>query len=1082
MSGLFGSKKQTIGYKYFLGMHHVLCHSIDTLNKIYVDKKEAWSGRLSENAAIGINKNELFGGDRSEGGVSGVVEVMFGKSDQGPSAYLSSQVPGGLPNFRGVVSVVLNQMYLGTSSYLKNWSYRATRVYTWDRWYDAKAPIGDEESYFGENEVNSPKSVPIRVAILMDKSYSMNMQVAGQRKWFIAEDIARRIKAICIDLEDKGYSVSFFFGMYNDYGPMVSPIQAGNAMLFNTGGAANIDDFNAPGGGPSKLVQDIYYPGQEEMKMPAGIDGPNIGMRENMYVTRPWDGRYLQYLDSESYIRNTEPIADFFKQPGASNNGVIIVGNLKIGARADLYGIFQDYYGRDYVPYLRAESEFGKACESGLRRYYNYAGPNDDSTYWNVTKKNTVKLMVVSINTDKDEECEQPFSPTYPYQQDSETKDVGPTQYNNNPYVSRNLVGPGGRGRSKAIADFKRMMQWDFEDDGTGISSGGNVYDADMNPAHIIRECLTNPTWGMGYPAVEIDDTAFRAAADLFFDEKLGMSLTWDKEMSIEDFIRDILRHIDAVLYTDRRTGLFILKPIRKDYNAEDLITLNESNVLTMSEFSKPTLGELANSVTVNTWDKATDTTASATVQNSALYMIQGAEINTKIQYPGITNKKNAIRLAQRDLRSLSTSLVKCTIETTDVAEGLNLGDVFKLTWADYEINELVMRVMGIAYGTDKKHRVRIQCVQDVFSTPTAPLVSVPEIPWVDPSNNPTTPVLNGIALEAPYYELVQQLGQVQVDANLNASPEMGLALISAIEPTNANFGVVYTQDPVTSNTDSIGTVPFSQFAQLIDPVWYLDDVLNVAVSDLSAAKINTGEWAWIENEIILIQSKSRVSDGVWTLTVKRGCLDTQPKILDAGARIYFVDAYNLLYIKDYTYGENIQFDISAVGNAGETDATSRFNVFAQFKARAFAPYPPQNVKINGEYYNTDALSSIEVTWAYRNRRQQTGYDLLGFTDGSLSAAEPGTTFSVRIYDNVSQTFLYTASGITGTSHVVPNSSIPFEYSDLTIFVISTREGKDCMHPFQQTLFLAPPIGGMLVFEMDDSTTPPAGGSITFNL
>lgn len=130
MSGLFGSKKQTIGYKYFLGMHHVLCHSIDTLNKIYVDKKEAWSGRLSENAAIGINKNELFGGDRSEGGVSGVVEVMFGKSDQGPSAYLSSQVPGGLPNFRGVVSVVLNQMYLGTSSYLKNWSYRATRVYT----------------------------------------------------------------------------------------------------------------------------------------------------------------------------------------------------------------------------------------------------------------------------------------------------------------------------------------------------------------------------------------------------------------------------------------------------------------------------------------------------------------------------------------------------------------------------------------------------------------------------------------------------------------------------------------------------------------------------------------------------------------------------------------------------------------------------------------------------------------------------------------------------------------------------------------------------------------------------------------
>lgn len=1076
MSGLFGSKKQTIGYKYFLGMHHVLCHSIDTLNKIYVDKKEAWSGRLSENAAIGIDKNELFGGDRSEGGVSGVVEVMFGKSDQGPSAYLSSQVPGGLPNFRGVVSVVLNQMYLGTSSYLKNWSYRATRVYTWDRWYDEKAPIGSGASYFGEDEVNSPKKVPIRVAILMDKSYSMNMQVAGQRKWDLAVNTVKQVTGILDNLVDDGYSVSVFFGMYNDFGPTVAPVHAGNDQLFNTSGAASIENLDFL----SELVQDIYYSSQPEMRMPRGIDGANIGLRENLYFTMAYDGRYLVNIDAESYIRNTQSIANFFDVPGASNNGVIMIGNLKIGGPADTCGIFEDYRGQQNY-YYDSKSDFAKCLKSSIIRYFN---PTDTSTdpRWNAANRNNIKFMPVTVNTDKDEECQQPMSPTYPFHQESETKDQAPSEYINNPYVTNNRIGPSMSGLGKTLADFKRMMQWDFPDDGTGISSGGNVYDADMNPAHIIRECLTNPTWGMGYPAVEIDDTAFRAAADLFFYEKLGMSLTWDKEMSIEDFIRDILRHIDAVLYTDRRTGLFILKPIRDDYNAEDLITLDESNVLTMSEFSKPTLGELANSVTVNTWDKATDTTASATVQNSALYMIQGAEINTKIQYPGITNKKNAIRLAQRDLRSLSTSLVKCTIETTDVAEGLNLGDVFKLTWADYEINELVMRVMGIAYGTDKKHRVRIQCVQDVFATPTAQLVSVPETPWTDPADKPTTPVLNGIALEAPYYELVQQLGQVQVDTNLNASPEMGLALISAIEPVNANFGVVYTQDPVTSNTDSIGTVAFSQFAQLIDPVWYLDDVLNVSVSDLSAAKINTGEWAWIENEIILIQSKARVSAGVWTLTVKRGCLDTQPKLLDAGARIYFVDAYNLLYIKDYTYGENVQFSIGAVGNAGETDAASRFNVFAQFKARAFAPYPPQNVKINGEYYNTDALSSIEVTWAYRNRRQQTGYDLLGFTDGSLSAAEPGTTFSVRIYDNMSHTFLYTASGITGTSHVVPNSSIPFEYSDLTIFVISTREGKDCMHPFQQTLFLAPPIGGKLVFKLDDLTPPPAGGSITFNL
>lgn len=1074
MSGLFGSKKQTIGYKYFLGMHHVLCHSLDTLNKIYVDKKEAWTGRASENTTIAINKNELFGGDRSEGGVSGVVEVMFGKPDQGPNAYLSTQVPGGLPNFRGVVSIVLKQMYLGTNSYLKNWSYRATRVYTWDRWYDEKAPIGGDSNFIGEEDINSPRSVPIRVAILMDKSYSMNMRVGGGRKWDLAVATVKQVKLILDDLYDKGYSVSVYFGMYNDYYG-VSPAEAGNDQLFNKGGPANIGDLDLM----SNLVQDVYYPSQPEMQMPSGIDGPNIGKRENYYFTMPYDGRYLVFLESESYIRNTQGIADFFDVPGASNNGVIMIGNLKIGGPADTCGIFEDYRGQQNY-YYNSKSDFAKALNSSVTRYFNPVFGAVDPR-WNTANRNNVKFMPVTINTDKDEECEQPMSPVYPFQQESETMDKASWTYINNPYVTMNRVGPGMSGLAKTLSDFKKMMQWDFTDDGSGGDSG-NAYDADMNPAHIIHECLNNPTWGMGYPSSELDDDSFRAAADVFYAEKLGMSLLWDKEMSIEDFIREILRHVDAVLYTDRRTGLFILKAIRNDYNEEDLLVLDESNILTLSEFSKPTMGELANSVTVNTWDRTNDTTASVTVQNSALYMIQGAEINTKIQYPGITTKENAIILAQRDLRSLSTSLVKCTIEATNVAEFLNMGDVFKLTWEDYGINELVMRVMGIAYGTDKKHRVRLQCAQDVFATPTAPLVSVPESPWVDPTNQATTPVTNGIAIEAPYYELVQQLGQVQVDANLEASPEMGLALISAVQPRVANFGVVYTEDQATGVVDSIGTVDFCQYAQLIDPAWYLDDVLNVAVDDTSAAKINVNEWAWIESEIILITAKSRVSDGVWTLTVKRGCLDTQPTILDAGARIYFTDAYNFLYVKDYTFGENVQFDISAVGGAGETNVADRHRVYAQFKARAFAPYPPQNVKVNGQYYNTDALSSIEVTWAYRNRRQQTGYNLLGFTDGSLSAAEPGTTFSVRIYDNVGATFLYTASGITGTTHTIPNSAIPFEYSDLTIYVISTRDGKDCIHPFQQHLFLADPIGGKLVFKMDDTTPPQTGGNITIKL
>lgn len=1075
MSGLFGSKKQTIGYKYYLGMHLVGVQKLDTLNEIHAGEKVIWKGRAAENVTLNIDRSEIFGGDRSEGGVAGSFDILFGNPDQGQNAYLASKITGGVPNFRGVFSVVLKQVYLGTSAYLKKIAFRGTRVYTYDNWYSAKAPISGNESGVIEDGINSPRGVPIRVAVLMDKSYSMNMTVAGQRKWDLAVNTVKQVKAILDDLSSRGYNVSVFFGLYNDFGPTVHPATAGNPQLFNTGGAADINSLDFL----SELVQDVYYPGQPEMRMPRGLDGSTVSGRENQYATFAYDGRYLIYLDAQSYIRNSQAIANFFDVPGASNNGVIMVGNLKIGGPADVCGVQEDYRGKQDYTY-KSKSDFAKALKSSLIRYYNPTDTTGDPR-WGAATRNNVKFMPVTVNTDKDEECQQPMSPIYPFSQDSETKDQAPQLYINNPYVTANRVGPGLSGLAKTLADFKSMMRWDFEDDGSGGDST-NAYDADMNPAHIIRECLTHTKWGMGYPASELDDASFVAAADIYYAEKFGLSILWDKEMTIEEFVKEILRHTDSALYIDRRSGLFVLKPIRKDYDVDTLLTLDESNIISMSEFNKPNLGELVNSVTVNSWDKATDTTASTTVQNSALFMVQGAEINTKIQYPGISNKRNAILAAQRDLRSLSTPLVKCTIECTDVAEHLNMGDVFKMSWDDYGISNLVMRIVGISYGTDLKHRVRIQAVQDVFATPTAPLIAIPDIPWVDPAGGPTNPITNGLVMEAPYYELVQQLGQVQVDLNLNAAPEMGLAMVSAVEPGNANFSVVYVRDQVSGNMESIGQTNFCQFATTTTTIGYLETSIEISISDLNAVKIGVLEWVQIGNEIVLIQEKNRVSDGVWTLTVKRGCLDTQPSIIQAGASIYFADAYNFLYVKDYTYGENIQVELSSVGFNGETNAASRFSTYAQFKARAFAPYPPQNVKINGLYYNTNELSTIEITWAYRNRIQQTGTNLLGFTDGSLSTPEVGTTYTVRLYDNIGKTFIYTVTGITGTTHTIPQNMIPFEYADVSIYIISTRDSADCKQPYIQKIFLAPPIGGMMVFEMDDFTTPPAGGSITFNL
>ena len=76
----------------------------------------------------------------------------------------------------------------------------------------------------------------------------------------------------------------------------------------------------------------------------------------------------------------------------------------------------------------------------------------------------------------------------------------------------------------------------------------------DMNPAHILRECLTNRDWGLGHSPVEIG-ASFAAAADRFHREGFGLSLIWQQDSSIEEFIAGVLDHVDATLFIDRRTG-----------------------------------------------------------------------------------------------------------------------------------------------------------------------------------------------------------------------------------------------------------------------------------------------------------------------------------------------------------------------------------------------------------------------------------------------------------------------------------------------------------------------------------------------
>lgn len=145
MSG--GSKKQTVGYSYYLGMHLGICQGpVDQLIEIRAGDLTAWTGPVSASGLISINAPNLFGGTEREGGISGVVDVMMGESAQTPNLYLTGVQGAVQPAYRGILGLVFNRGLIATNNpYVKPWSMRLKRILAgWDAgtvWNSANAAV-----------------------------------------------------------------------------------------------------------------------------------------------------------------------------------------------------------------------------------------------------------------------------------------------------------------------------------------------------------------------------------------------------------------------------------------------------------------------------------------------------------------------------------------------------------------------------------------------------------------------------------------------------------------------------------------------------------------------------------------------------------------------------------------------------------------------------------------------------------------------------------------------------------------------------------------------------------------------------
>lgn len=542
-------------------------------------------------------------------------------------------------------------------------------------------------------------------------------------------------------------------------------------------------------------------------------------------------------------------------------------------------------------------------------------------------------------------------------------------------------------------------------------SSKANINDGDLNPAHIIRECLTDSEWGMDYPASIIDDASFTAAADTLYAEDFGLSMLWNQQESIEQFVQRILDHIDGMLRENPATGDIGLYLIRDDYTPANLPLFDESNTLSVESYERRAWGETVNEVTVVYHDRATDKDVPITVQDIGNIQIQGAVVGETRQYPGIPNATLGARVGARDLRALSSPLSKLEIIVNRQAWSRRRGDPFRFSWAKYGLVEVIYRVTSIDDGDLVNGRIKITALEDVWGMPTSTYVAPQPSNWVSPNNAPA-PAPYQQLVEASYWDVQQNVSQADI-AQLD--PDFGFVQALAVQPSGDAFHYQMMARVGAADYEEVAIGVFCPTAELdgaldIAEGGLTDAVINVRNPvDLEDVEVNT--FAYLGAEMIAIRAVDTVAN---TITVDRGVLDTVPTTHADGTTILFADTNQGQDPTERVDAESVDVKLLPVTGLGALDESGATAMNLVMDNRYQRPYPPGNVRANGTAYPDPLVGFLTLTWSHRDRTQQTAY-LNDQTEGNIGP-EPGTTYNLRIYDEIDD-LVVDETGLTVTTY-----------------------------------------------------------------
>lgn len=1032
-----GSKKKTGSspVKYYATFEQVICMApADAIVEIKINDEVAYNKPITESQIFSIDAPNLFGGDKSEGGVSGSCEARFGYPLQDKSEFLSDKTDELYSANRGVLSVVAKDFYMGQSPYAKPWHFRVKSTllnydYT-DNWYREKATIAHD----GSSDSSGSKVV---------KKFNTG------KYWRVSAD----------------HNTDQIYGYNTDTAGEFAELSGGQRMMWHHFNAA---DLSVVQGGDLQVVHSrrsgssnpyggISY---SEVSTPVKVLMP---LQQNLYYDCDTYGTHTAYTNSTaigeltSFVRPIVSVRDvshnkavwIMRRPNNASNVIYDYclgsdesretghfgrdtvyqtnkGNMGTGANADGKLIFSDgtcvfrgsASGSNYV--IEGYKYVNRTITAGYGTTY-YASQNtivsgdtvlafaidsENSTgYLLVKNDGNVYLRIINNKTQTAIENVTigAYSTVLPYAEESECYFVMSHDH---------MVCFCG---TYAITMLRKTAASETE-----------TVQLDYNPIHAVYEAITSKVWGLGKDPSVIDDANFRAAADVCWNEELGISFVFESDDKVADFIDDVMRIAGGTLRIDRATGLVQVKLFRADYDADDLLVFDSDNVLEIKDVKRTALSECVNQVTVKYTNCETGEDASLVYQDLALLQQQGEPINADFDYPYVHWKDTAVKLAQRDLYENASQFLSCSVTAGLQARMLNLGDCIVLDFPHLGIENNVFRIMKINYGGSDTNNVQMELVQDKFSYPVSSGYTSGGTPVIRPPV--ITRQFDFVRLaELPYYVLYK-LGK-DPDAMLadnTAAGRLGV-LVSAYNTVRTDSAEEYlTADGNTfAYIGSVDKKDFVPSCAAVNDIDYLTTSFKYEKgSNLDSVRVDQGRIGFIDDEIVGIG----VIDPYYrTVEISRGLFDTVPAKHAAGSVLYIAALDNDTICNDdeFTGGEIYQIKVAPMSANVMPDLSAMPSLEIGFTARCLRPYPLANVKIDSVYFpemqNVDWYYRGRSTWNNRNRLTQLADDYLLWTDAVNAAVETDVTYK------------YSVSNRFGSIYSVSSFSPSASYCDIIV-------------------------------------------------